>query len=143
MKGNEDKMSDDQEKAVPVEKKQKNFVKLDDVAQLADGITSSDKAAFRVYGPKTGTRLVVPLTQKIGRAFFYGKPVPEHAAIRVYTDEVRSDKRLGGITADVDFSSGSEAALEAIKLLADAVRAAPPPSKPDRKPKENDEENVG
>lgn len=133
-------MSDEETPVTKPDKKQKNFVKLEDVAQIAEGITSWDKAAFRVYGPKGGTRLVVPKTQKIGRAFFYGSPVPEHRSIKVHDDTTKKSRRLGGITAEIDFSSGSDDALEAIKLLAAAVRSAPAPTKGTVQKKTDDED---
>lgn len=98
-----------------------------DVAPLVDGIESFDKSAFRVYGQQRGVRLALPLTQKISRTFFYGEPVPEHPAIVKYTEQERKDQRLGGITARVDFDQGPAAAIEAIGLLAEAVRKAPAP----------------
>lgn len=131
-------MSETQETpATPATEKKpaKNFVMLDDVAQLADGIPSYDKTAFRVYGQKNGVRFTVPRTQKIGRAYFYGEPVPEHPSIKKYTAEERGSTHLGGITAAVNFELGSASALEAIKLLTQAVRSAPPPTKLERKSK--------
>lgn len=98
-----------------------------DVAPLVDGIESFDKSAFRMYGKQRGVRLALPLTQKISRTFFYGEPVPEHPAIVKYSEQERKDQRLGGITARVDFDQGPALAIEAIGLLAEAVRKAPAP----------------
>lgn len=114
-----------------------------DVAQLVDGIESFDKSAFRVYGQQRGVRLALPLTQKISRTFFYGEPVPEHPAIVKYTEQERKDQRLGGITARVDFDQGPAAAIEAIGLLAEAVRKAPAPApKAKAKPPESEAEQA-
>lgn len=122
----------------------KASVSADDVQPLVAGISSYDKAAFRVYGQKGSARLTLPKTQKIARGYFYGEPVPDHRAIVKFTEEQRKDKKLGGITAEIDFSQGQDAALEAIKLLADVVRKAPAvqPKQPKEEPAVEQTETV-
>lgn len=116
----------------------KNAVAADVVKALGEGVASYDKASFTVYGHKSGVRLAVPKAGSVSRAYFYAGGdyalVPDHAAVKVFSEEVRKEKRLGGIMAEVDFSDVA-LATEALGLLLAAVKAAVPVEKKKPAPK--------
>lgn len=105
-----------------------------DISSSLEGLPSYEKASFRVYGHKSGVRLALPVTQKIGRAYFYGGDITvDHQAVVSFTAEERKERRLGGVTAEVDFTKGADLAREAIELLAEHVRKYEPVAKPEKK----------
>lgn len=110
-------------------REKKNSIPTEKVTELIAGLPQYDKASFTVVGHKGGTRVALPKTNGVSRAYFYGSgTVPSHEAIIAFTEEERRERRLGGVTARVDFSKGVDPATQALELLLEEVRNAPAPA---------------
>ena len=119
------------------DKPSKSAVLFADISSVLEGLPSYEKASFRVYGHKGGVRFAIPVTQKISRVYFYGDPSEtfDHPAVVSFTEEERKARKLGGVTAEVDFTKSAEESRSAIELFASKVRGANPPERKVRPPK--------
>lgn len=110
----------------------RSSIPTDVVEGLVADLPRYSKASFDVIGHRNGVRIAVPKTNGVSRVYFYGcddySLVPVHPAIRQFSVEDRKENNRGGIMAEIDFSGGSDVALEALRVLIDVVRAAPAPA---------------
>ena len=101
-------------------------ISREDLVRLAAGIQTWDRKSFQMIGPKGGVLLAVPKSKGVSRAYFYAAGdynlIPDHPAIRVYQPDERKERKMGGVMAELDFSHGTESALEGLELLLKAVR---------------------
>lgn len=118
-------------------KKELCSVKLEKVMARATelGLPVEQKKAFVHMGFKAGVRLSAANQEDVKRAFLY-RAQPEGAAFIHFTEQERKDQRLGGVTAEIDFSKSLEEVEAAIELaLQAAVQAGAPAPKPVKEPK--------
>lgn len=122
-------------------KAKRNSIPRDQVDALIAGIPQYDKASFLMVGHRDGVRLAIPKTLTgVSRAYFYGLGnydlIPRLPCVEVFSPERRRELRKGGIMAEIDFTIGGVAAVDALRALIEVVRVAPPPApKALKKPK--------
>lgn len=124
-------MSEEESTAEAVPGRKRNSIPFEAINSSITGIPQYNKASFLMVGYAGGVRLALPKTNGVSRAYFYGAGdytlVPQHEAIVTFSKDERKAQHMGGIMARVDFDRGLEAATEALHLLIEVVRSAPPP----------------
>lgn len=129
-------MSDSEKTEKKGREPKKNSIPRDEVKKIVHGIPAYEKASFDVIGHKDGVRLAIPKTGGVSRAYFYANGdyslVPEHPAIKRFSEEERKERRLGGIMAEVEFDDVAKA-REALALLVGIVRKAEAPKAKEKK----------
>lgn len=88
------------------------------------GLTAVQMTSFDRVGEKNDPHLTISRAQKVVRIYGHGFQLEAPGVVN-FTDEQRKEKKLGGITCELDVKgSETDVSLAALGLMLDHVKAA-------------------